>query len=355
MPIIRRAQPADPVYSEMSVSPLTPLGFAAAVFRNWLIIAGVSVVIGAIGVASVTLRPPPYTATSVFRPETDQPGRFSGFAAQLGIGGGNLNSESVDFYARLLRSTDLLKEAASKQYVTAQSSRPVTLQQLWGAAGSDQERTWAAVRRLDRATRVTTDWDAGVVVLQTAAAEAALAEQVNRQLLDLVNDFNIRKRMTRASQERRFIDSRLAEAKSELNATERGLERFLQQNRTYANSPQLMIEYEGIYRQFQLQQQTHASLAQALEQARIEEVRNTPIVTVLQSPEGTASQGGRGLRVMMFITFGLFAGLGIALVRETLRFTRLTRPDEYAALTTAVRDVIPSIFRFRLPARTSRL
>lgn len=303
-------------------------------------VAGTTIVLAGLALLGGVLRPPPFTATSVFRPETTgAQGRLAGVAAQLGLGGANLATESVEFYARLLRSTDLLREAV-RQPFEIEGQRTASLVDVWGRGNSDAERTRAAVRRLDGATRVRTDWDAGLVAVETSADSPGLAEQLNRRLLSLVNDFNIEKRTTRAAQERRFVDARLAEAKSSLDIAESQLQQFLQRNRTYLSSPQLSLEYERIGRRVQFQQQLYATLAQASEQARIDEVRNTAIITVLQSPEGTARRPGRALRVMIFAALGMFLGVSFALGRESLRFARFNRPEEYVALKTALGDAV---------------
>src|SRR3989442_1551735 len=60
-----------------------------------------------------------YVAVSSFMPQTSQTtaSRFAGLAAQLGVSLGNTGgSESVPFYAELVRSRELLQEVALTQY-----------------------------------------------------------------------------------------------------------------------------------------------------------------------------------------------------------------------------------------------
>jgi uncharacterized protein involved in exopolysaccharide biosynthesis len=317
-----RSAPVWPDPGE-SVGPYSPTGFVAALWRGWPLLVVALVVALALGLLSLWLVPPLHVATSMFRPEvSERQLPLSGFAAQLGIARGTLGSESVDFYARLLRSADLLRDAAGQTYAAAPGQPDEPLYAVWGAGSSESERIKHAARELDRRLRVRSDWDAGLIVVETLAEDAVLAEQINRRLLDLVDDFNIRRRMNRGAQERQFVEARLEEAKATLDSAETELERFLQRNRTYRSSPQLVLESERLGRRVQLQQQVFANLSQSLEEARIEEVRNTAIISVVQNPEGTARRQGRALRLVLFLTIGLFVGVSAALMREVHQHAR---------------------------------
>ena len=115
------------------------------------------------------------------------------------------------------------------------------------------------------------------------------------------------------------------------------MERFLRDNRTFASSPQLMFENDRLQRDVAMRQQIMAGLTQAYEQARIDEVRNTPVITVVQRPEAPALPDRRRLvlKGLAAIVIGLMLGIGIALFREILMLTRATDQtsvEEYEAL-----------------------
>jgi uncharacterized protein involved in exopolysaccharide biosynthesis len=292
-------------------------GFVVAVLRNWRLVAVCVLFAALLALPVLWLWPATYAATSIFRPESSERQLPLAFAVQIGLARGGPGSESVVFYERLLRSHDLLAQAVSQPYAESGEADGAPLYRMW--SGADEPPANAvrqAVRELNRRIRVRTDWDAGVVTVETVAENAHLAEQLNRRLLDLVNEFNVRRRMNRGAQERRFVEARLVEAQAALSAAESALERFHQQNRTYQGSPALVLEADRLSRRVQHQQQIYLSLAQALEEARIEEVRNTPIVSVVQNPEGTARRQGRAFRVMLLLALGLFVGIVLALLRE---------------------------------------
>jgi uncharacterized protein involved in exopolysaccharide biosynthesis len=140
------------------------------------------------------------------------------------------------------------------------------------------------VRRLRRCLDVSIDAKTSVVRLSIWTRSPDLSEQVVQRIMGLVNAFNLRQRQSQASKERRFIEGRLAEAKTELRAEEDVLQAFLQRNREYRNSAQLLFEHDRLEREVNLRQQTVTQLAQAFEVARIDEVRNTPVITIVEQP-----------------------------------------------------------------------
>src|SRR5690606_31231281 len=102
-----------------------------------------------------------------------------------------------------------------------------------------------------------------------------LSELLNRELLNLVGEYNMQRRQSNAAAERSFVEARLEESRHELVGAESDLKSFMEQNRRFDEAPQLRLEAARLQRRVDLRQQVYASLAQAYEQARIEEVRNT--------------------------------------------------------------------------------
>jgi uncharacterized protein involved in exopolysaccharide biosynthesis len=123
----------------------------------------------------------------------------------------------------------------------------------------------------------------------------------------------------------RFTEERLAAAQAALQEAERDLEQFLERNRSYEQSPALRFEYSRLQRRLDLRQSVYVALAQAHEQASIEAVRNTPVITVLDHPVGSAEKA-KSLFGMLFLggALGAVGGVGLAFVREYLDNYRLT-------------------------------
>jgi uncharacterized protein involved in exopolysaccharide biosynthesis len=104
------------------------------------------------------------------------------------------------------------------------------------------------------------------------------------RLVSGVGRFNVERRKSQAAAERQFVDGLAAEAERDLRTAEDGLQSFLQRNREMGGSPQLVFERDRLQREVALRQQVYTSLLQNREEARIREVRDTPVITVLEDP-----------------------------------------------------------------------
>jgi uncharacterized protein involved in exopolysaccharide biosynthesis len=352
-----QAPGADPDFGpEVSlVSLLTVL------LRRRRVVIGIPLVLLALAVALHALRGRTYVAVSSFLPETERvmPAGLSGLAAQFGLSLPTSNSgESVDFYVELTRSPELLRGLAAHRFlVQAHPDDPDTLRgtlyDLLRIRGSTRTtREQAAVNGLRRLVVARPERRTGMVVVETRAPWPGLAEAMNSVLLEQISEFNLRRRQSRAAAERRFIEGRVQQAGTELQAAEAALAEFLRRNARYEQSPDLVVLHSRLQRRIDLQQQVYAGLVQAYEQARIEEVRNTPVITVVEPPQGTGKVAGSlGRSLMLALVVGGLIGVGAAFLGEHLADRLARAPQEIAALRQASRSLGASRLLDRLRGR----
>ena len=140
-----------------------------------------------------------------------------------------------------------------------------------------------------------------------------LAAAVANRMVELLNRFNLERRQSQSREERRFSGDRLASAERELRAAEQTYLAFLERNRAYTESPVLTFEATRLSREVQVKQEVFLTLTKSYEQARIAEVRDTPVLTVID-PAVPPVMRTRPRRILGTIVGGLLAGmLGIAL------------------------------------------
>lgn len=293
----------------------------ALLAARWRLLVALPLLVAVSAALFSLLLPRRYTVDSRFIPESNgaQVSRLAGLAAQFGVDiGGGETVESIDFYAELLESQDLLRSAALTEYSFEDRDGAAlsgTLVELLEAKGkTPDERVRHAVESLERMVVARPDPGAHMVTLRTSAPWPELAVLVNRRLLELLSEFNLERRQSRAAAERRFLESRVAEAERDLRGAEAELERFLSENRRYAESPQLTFEHGRLQRRVDLRQQIHTSLAQGFEQARVDEVRNTPVITVVDQPRGPAEKTAPNIIVNAVLGLVLGSLLALALV-----------------------------------------
>lgn len=309
------------------------------ILRHWWLLVLVPAVAVVVAVSLTWLQPVRYTAESTFAPATSSgsgPSGIASLAAQVGFDlGGGAGAESLDFYVQLLQSRELLQEAVNTRYEVMTprgETRAGTLVELWEVEGeTPQRRELRAVRGLQRQLSIGTDNAAGLVRFRTSSEWEDLAVQLNRRLLDLMVEFNLEKRQSQARAERAFVEERLSDLRAELTVAEREFQSFLQSNRMYQQSPSLTFEANRLQRDVDVKTQVVVTLSQAYEQARIEEIRSTPLVTILDAPEGSSRPAPKRLTLaaVFAAVFGFFLALVIAFGREALRHQRETDPGAY--------------------------
>jgi uncharacterized protein involved in exopolysaccharide biosynthesis len=138
--------------------------------------------------------------------------------------------------------------------------------------------------------------------------------------VDGINDFNRRTRQGQASTERKFVESRLAVEASVLRAAEDRLEAFLRNNRQWAGSPDLTFQHDRLQREVLMQQQVFTSLTQSFEEVSIREVRDTPVITVVESPSHPVRPEPRyrAVGVLLGAVLGTMIGALVAFISEAL-------------------------------------
>jgi len=304
--------------------------------RQRLLILGLPLLASIAGYALTRFQRADFTAESKFVSQGGQPSSspLAGLAAQFGVSVTESSSgESPDFYVALLKSRDLLRGAADWHYRFAVGSTRAdtlegTIADLYELIGETPDaRLASATGLLGRQVFARTDVRTGMVILETTARWPGLALELNNRLLQLVNEFNLQKRQSQAVMEREFIDGRMGEAQRELQQEESRLLRFLQENRQYQGSPQLTFESARLQRLVDLRQDVYTSLAQAYEQARIDEVRTTPVITVVDPPQGSIRSSASNPRYAGFLGLLLGAVVAVALAFGREFFARVPQEN----------------------------
>jgi len=263
---------------------------------------------GALALAFGLLRAPSFTTSASFQPQGSDGGQSQllALASQFGVNMGSGDGLSPAFYAELLTSRSILLNVATTPHRVEGAS--VLLADLLEVEEDTEELRLREVIEWLRETAVSveTGRETGIVTVRVTTDWPELSLQLAEQLLEEVNRFNLETRQSQAATERGFIEARVEGARGDLLAAEDELQRFLQANRQFRDSPELQFQYERIQRNVGLRQQVFTTLVQSFEQARIAEVRDTPVITVLQPP--FLPPGPDERRLKLFLALGLVLG-----------------------------------------------
>jgi len=170
---------------------------------------------------------------------------------------------------------------------------------------SPEKRADRAVRALERIVTSREAKGLGAVEVTVTTRWPSVSLALAARLVRGVNQFNVETRKSQAAAERQFVEGRAGEAERALREAEDRLQSFLQRNRI-TGSPELEFARDRLQREVSLRQQTYTSLLQSREEARIREVRDTPVITVLEEPRLPVLPEAR--RVLLKGTMGGMAG-----------------------------------------------
>ncbi len=303
-------------------------------------------------------RPALYTSSASFLPESTggvAPSGALALAQQFGfaLGSGRGGERSPQFYADLVTSREILRQATTRHFLrpTEGASEEMDLITFYEVGGETvEERIGRAITRLIGALSVSTDRETGIVSFSVTTSDPMVSQALAALILELVNDFDVTTRQSQAGAERLFAGGRLAQLNSELREAEDSFKNFLLENRLFTNSPSLEFEHDRLQRAVAMRQQLVTSLAEAFESARIEEVRNTPVITLIESPRVPALRDPKRRVVIVLVGMSIGAMFGVFLAfvmnyREEDRMRDSSQLDELSSLWSEAVSDLPRFLR----------
>jgi len=325
--------------------------------KRWRVVIGLPLVVALVVLGISFLVAPIYTATTSFVPETGSeggmPAGLGALAGQLGISFGSEASESPRFYAQVAKSRGILDRLLLSRYVNPRNSAQVgdsttllAILRRGGRNGVDSLERGA--KKLARLIAVGVDAQTNIVTIKVESHYPELAAAVANRLVAYLNDFNTQSRQSQARERRKFTEQRVAAGEQELRDAEEALKRFYQANRSWQQSPQLVFEEGQLKRQVDLRQELYRTLRREYETARIQEVNDTPVITVIDAavvPQRKSGPTRRLWTLVAFVLSGIFAVIW-AFSAESLGRARRDQDGHYRDLVTTAQDVWNVVWPF---------
>jgi len=191
------------------------------------------------------------------------------------------------------------------------------------------------------------DDQTSIVTLKVDAHYPVLAAAVANKFVEYLNAFNAQYRQSQARERRKFVEQRLADGQRELRDAEEDLRTFYERNRSWQQSPQLAFDEGRMRRQVEIRQEVYLTLRREFETARIEEVNDVPMITVVDAavPPVDKSAPKRAFLVLIALVFGGVFGVFWAATAEYVHRMRNERKEVYQDFTRLLRNVKTEIWR----------
>src|SRR5438445_2727691 len=317
--------------------------------RHALLIVAAALVAGVVAGAIMVASPARYSAQTSFFVETRStsalPQALMGLAGQLGVLPNQGVTQSPQFFASLATSREILTRVLEGRYPRTQGDSVVLLDLVVRSSGSTDgaARVEAGKRRLQRRVSVSVEPRTGVVTLGVTLGDRVLAAAVANRLVDALDQFNAQNRRSQAHERRIFVSGRAADAADTLRRAETDLRTFYERNRVWRNSPMLTFEEGVLQRQVSIAQDVYMTLRRELETARVDEVNDTPTLSIIDAAVPPTKRSGPH-RILNTLLATLFAAAvvwwGLFLIESALASSRAVPPlveRLYAGLPTSSR------------------
>lgn len=309
-------------HSKPSLSGTSLLYVLTVIARCRRLILWTGGVCALIALIAALLRPRVFTSRATFVPQSND-ASASGLAlaaSQYGIklpgtqGGG----WGPSLYVELLSSPPLWRRLAldTIALVEEKEGLPQRLADLLdiNPEAAPEVRAELTTRAIGKIFRVMEDKRIGVVRLSVTTKWPSVSLALTRRLVRGVVDFNNMSRKSQAGEERRFVEAQAARAEVALREAESAEREFLQNNRMYSTSARLTFEHDRLNREVALRQQLYTTLAQNREDARIREVRDIPVVSLIEEPQLAQLPDPRGAPLRAVLGGLIGAALAVLVV-----------------------------------------
>ena len=261
---------------------------------------------------------PVYTSTAkiISSSSGSSMSQASGLAAQFGINIPTGQSEPKWVYPEIIKSRTLAKAVLRQKFDTNEFGPQKSLLQILTYGNDDPEFNLDTLEIMAIANflgmiGISEDKITGILTLKINAREPKLAAEINKVLIEELDAHQRKYNKAKTSDTKLFIQERIVDTEKELMVAEEDLKVFMDRNRRIENSPALQLEQQRLGREVIVLTGVFTTLKQQLETTKIEEVKESDYVILLDPPEIPIKPIDQNKRMKVILAGLLGIGLGI--------------------------------------------
>ncbi len=278
-----------------------------------------------------------------------------GLAAQFGINIPTGQSEPNWVYPEIIKSRTLAKSLLKKKFDTEKFGPQKQLFQILTYGNGDPQvgldtLEIVAVNKLLRMINISEDKTTGILTLRISASDPTFAADVNHALIKELDMHQLMYNKAKTSDTKQFILERIESVENDLINAEEDLKVFRDRNRRIENSPALQLEQERLYREVSVLTGVFTTLKQQLETTKIEEVKESDYVVILDPPEIPLSKSKPNEKLLIILSglSGLGIGIILAFLRDFIANAKKEEKDKISRASTLISKNISELFRGKL-------
>lgn len=288
-------------------------------WRKRFFIIKFSSVVVVLGIIYSLIQQPYYSSyVTLYKNTSSQkaPSSLLSLASSFGYAGSKDNTFSIE---DLLSSRDLLSKIVTKKWNTEKRSDSITLIEYWEMeTKTDLEAEIVACKTLKERFSYEMDDLSFLITIDLLMEEPKLARDVLTYAIELVDNYVQNEQKTTTKNNIKYINKRLDSVRNELTNAEIALKNFRQNNMVISQSPELQLKYARLQREVSIKQQVYMTLEKEKESAKIELVKETPVIDILDEPVAPYKRAKpkRTLIVIISGFLGLFLSLGVIVIQK---------------------------------------
>ena len=289
----------------------------AVLRRRKYVFLAICLFVSAYAVKLAMTTPPVYVSVSKFVCKTAESGdgQLSQFAALTGL---NLNRPQTNnpsiYFEDLIWDDQFLEGILDRKWEFKGDSllidqiyqmTPDTTQENWRYAFRKRQVDLLRENELVKLKKNKN----GVFEITTQFKDPLIAYELNMYAIGWLNQYLLKTFKTQARENRAFIEARIKEVEGDLAGNENAIVNFRERNRD-VTSPKVMVDLARLNRTLSINQEIYLQLKKQYELARIEELKDKPLIEVISQPIVAVekSKPKRKQIIIAGLVLGLFLG-----------------------------------------------
>lgn len=270
------------------------------------------------------LTKPYYRSTVTILPDygnkgSEMMGGLSGLASLAGVSVGD--TPPTQIYQNLITSETVLSNVIYSKYQTKEFDKPVDLIEYFEIEPDkslpkdlQQRKMFLPLYTSLAKGAITSDLDrmTKILTITVEMPESKLSADVANKITASLNNYVLTQRKSFATEQRKYLEKRVAQVKDTLTYFEEKLKNFRSQNRVILQSPELQLEQMRLMRNVEIQQTVYGELVKQLELVKLQEVKDTPVINIKEEAKEPILKAGpkrfSTLIIIMFLSVLFSAG-----------------------------------------------
>ena len=254
---------------------------------------------------------------------------LSGLAAQFGINVASSQTGGQWIYPELIKSRIIAKKMLKRKFDSKKYGKQKSLLQLLTyknskPKGDTETLRLEGIKFFLNMVGISKNNESSIITISIESFEPLIARDIVTALLEEIEKHQKLYQNRKISETREFIEGRIVDVQKELNKAEEELKIFRSSNRRIENSPALKLEQERFSRDVIVLTGVFTTLKQQLENAKIEEVRDSENIIIIDPPDIPLqrSKPKRKQSVVLSGIFGLFIGCIIGVTKDYIEYNK---------------------------------